>query len=194
MITAEGNFPQPPLGYSALRRSLRMGLSSAARLQWWPSLPRIPDGDGINEFTNVRELGSNRYRWANADVNLDPSSSVDVKAVYLVQLLVKQYQLFDEELVLTLTKVLVKELSDVSLVFSTLCDVMDRGSWFIPADAAQHRIRFETLRMLIEKNNKQFYQQLLQIDALTDKHLDIIFTKLFVDVLPADAVARFVSI
>lgn len=193
MLTTEGNFPRPPLGYTALRRQLRLGLSTQARQHWWPSLPRIPDGEGIEEFTNIKELATNRYKWANADSKLDPSTTADVKAIYIVQLIVNQYNLFDQELAMTLARVLVKELPDVALVFSTLCDMMDRGPWFLAIDAAQHRIRFETLRMLVEKNNKSFYAALMAIKALDDKFLDIFFTRLFVDVFPDDIVLRFVS-
>lgn len=65
---------------------------------------------------------------------------------------------------------------------------------FFATDEAQHRTRFETLRMLIERNNSSFYDSLMNINALDDKYLDIFFTKFFVDVLPADSVKRLVSI
>lgn len=189
----ESNFPRPPLGYTALRRELRLGLSTQARQIWWPSLPRVPDGEGINEFSDIKELATNRYKWANANTELDPESSNDVKAMYVVQLVVNQYNLFDQDLAMVLARILVKELADISLAFSTLCDVMDRGPWFLAMDAAQHRVRFETLRMLIERNSKPFYQSLMTINALSDDYLDIFFTRLFVDVLPKDSVKRFVS-
>jgi hypothetical protein len=191
---SDANFPRPPVGYTALRRQLRIGLSTQARQIWWPSLPRIADGDGINEFTNISELAGNRYKWANADRDLEPNASLEVKVLYVVQLLVNQYHLFDEELTMTLARMLVKELADISLAFSTLCDVMDRGPWFIAMDAAQHRIRFETLRLLVQKNNKNFYDSLLAINALDDQYLDIFFTKLFVDVLPEDSVKKLMDI
>ena len=68
---------------------------------------------------------------ANADQNLDPNSSLEVKVLYVIQLIVNQYHLFDQELAMSLTRILIKGLADVALAFSTLCDVMDRGPWYV---------------------------------------------------------------
>ena len=191
---SETNFPQPPLGYTALRRELRTGLSTQARQIWWPNLPRIPDGAGITVFSNVSELATNRYKWANADVNFDPNSSIDVKALYIVQLIVNQFQLFDQELITTLAKIIAKELSNVALAFSTLCEVMDRGQWFFPTDAAMQRTRFETFRQLLNRYDANFFDVLQRINGLDDKYMELFFTKLFVDLLPDDSVKRLVMV
>ena len=71
----DSNFPRPPLGYTALRRELRNGLSAQARQIWWPSLPRIPDGSGIDAFSNVSELATNRYKCKGCIVSYDISVS-----------------------------------------------------------------------------------------------------------------------
>jgi hypothetical protein len=188
---ADGSFPQPPLGYTALRRYLRSGLSTQARQVWWPSLPRVPDGEGINAFAGS-ELATNRYKWANADVVMTKDRSLNEKVTFILQLIVNQFQLFDQQLVATLTRILLIELNEISTVFSVLYDVISRADWYIAPDAASHRIRFEVFRQLLERNNSRFYNDLMQISAIDDDHLDMIFTNLFVDILPEDSVKRLV--
>ena len=194
MAETDVSFPKPPLGYTALRRVLRAGLSHQARQQWWPSLPRIPDGDGINSFQNIQELATNRLKWADSTREFDnKGSTLEQKVAYVVQLLNNQYHMSDPDLLMPLIQFVTKELIDIAAAFSTLCDVCDRGEWFFAVEPSQHRVRLETFRVLLERNNSGLYGTLKRIGALEDRFLNIFFINLFVDVFPDESVMRTVS-
>lgn len=190
-----GAFPQPPLGYSALRRCLRNGLSLQARQTWWPSLPRIPDGDGINSFDNLQELATNRMKWADPDgLSRQLGNSHVAKINFLLQLLHNQFHVFDLTLIAPMTRIVIRDMESVQLAFCVMCDVCERADWFMPTDPAMHRVRLSAFAVLLRRHNAALADQLQQLDALQDAHLNLFFVGLFDELLPEDSVRQLVLV
>ena len=195
MADAGGGFPQPPLSYSELRVALRAGLNDQARQQWWAMLPRIPDGEGISAMENVQELATNRLKWADSKREFDKkNATIGQKIAFITRLLKNQYHLSDPDLLMPLIKYITTELHDVTIAFSALCDIVNRGEWYVAVEPSQHRVRLEAFRMLLRRNNSSLYDALINIKALEDKNLNCFFVDLFSDVFPDDHVKRLVSL
>lgn len=193
MADAGGGFPQPPLSYSELRIALRAGLNDQARQQWWAMLPRIPDGEGILVMENIQELATNRLKWADGKREFDKKNApIGQKIAFVYRLLHNQYHLSDPDLLMPLIKNVITEIRDIAIAFSILCDVVNRGEWYVAIEPSQHRVRLEAFRMLLRRNNSSLYDALTNIKALDDKNLNRFFVDLFSDVFPDDHVKRLV--
>jgi hypothetical protein len=197
-ITMLGTYPSVPISYADLKKELRQGLMSDARIYWWPFLPRILPGSRINMYPKIKEICVQKYEWAKANFKDLPSlfevANEKDRTYEIMLLLGSQYDLEEPGLVVPVVGMLSLFIPSPEIVFGAACDILDRQDWFVSPTAARHRMKLFSFRQLVANFLPKEAFKLESIGALEDDYLNLIFLDFFLPLLPAIYCAKIFDI
>ena len=101
-----------------------------------------------------------------------------------------QYDIIEPGLLKPVLAMLTMFLPSPEVIFSTACDILDRQDWFISHNAAKHRMKLYSFRLLVVNFLPKYAEDLLKIDAFDENFLNFIFVDFFCSLLPIPEAAK----
>jgi hypothetical protein len=78
--------------------------------------------------------------------------------------------------------------------YCIMFDMIDRSGEYIRCDAVSHRVQLQTFRQLLDAAIPVTARKLQDIGALEERHLNLIFVRIFRDIFSVEEVKNIVSL
>mmetsp|Transcript_2681 Transcript_2681/g.4027 ORF Transcript_2681/g.4027 Transcript_2681/m.4027 type:complete len:590 (-) Transcript_2681:164-1933(-) len=205
LITGEDytdSFISLPATYYQIRNTARnnRGLQSdVARRKWWPVFLKVANKEDVMGLPDTVQTAQRRYAWGirqSQDTNNISADSVDISwctvppediTESVIRMLIRHYDIPFPLMLQPLILHLSETICNTAILFSMMCDILDRPQWFIQPSLSHHRARLAVFRSQVQRILPTTYGVLDSIGALEEKGLNIIFVDLLTTVLPPEA-------
>lgn len=206
---ASSNLLTLPFDYWDLRKAARDGFEQEDRRFYWPHIVTFPPKSPVAVLPNTPLVAQRMYdRFLALSVHTSSKlnkaalssngddkgmlSSVTVNDVVVdvMEAICAHYPVNLPGLLEPLVKLVAPVLNNSAVCFYFFCSYMDKSYWYSIPNITAHRYKLNTFRTLCQRCMKNTYASLVDIGALEEPHLSMIFVTYFTKLLPIKFVYR----